>query len=331
VHQPSEIPQRKNAGFFSRASVFTLPVGSFIEPESVRGYYIDLRVKVAAPRWPDPELEQDPRFIAVGQWGLGAFERHLHGEEGPWLEAALAAGREVVAAQREDGGLPEPSLRPHTFPVEPPWLSAMAQGQCASLLVRLVRETGEQELAEAARRALEPLRKPVSEGGVTAPLGDGWWPEEYPSEPPSYVLNGGIFALWGIRDVAVGLGDAAAAALFEDGLSTLAAEIERWDTGYWSRYDLFPHPLLNVASSSYHVLHVHQLEAMNRIAPRPELVEAERRWRAYLESPANTRRAFARKAAFRLAVPRNRLLAGRLPWVKRSYRRAASSPSTTDR
>jgi len=324
VRQTPEIPKRKNAGFFSRASVFTLPVGSFVDPEGVGGYYIDLRVKAAVPRWPDPELEGDPRYIAVGQWGLGAYERHLHGERGPWLEAAIAAGREVVAGQRDDGGLPEPALRPHTFPVDPPWLSAMAQGQCASLLVRLFRETREATFAETALRALEPMRTPVAEGGVAAPLGEGWWPEEYPSQPPSYVLNGGIFALWGLRDVAVGLGEAAAASLFEEGLSTLAGEIDRWDTGYWSRYDLFPHPLVNVASSSYHVLHVHQLEALNRIAPRPELIETERRWRGYLDSPANARRAFVRKAAFRLVVPRNRLLAGRLPWVGGRHRRATS-------
>lgn len=319
---PPEIPKRQNAGFFSRASVFTLPVGSHIAPGAVRGYYIDLRVKAEQPRWPAPELEPDPRFIAVGQWGLGAYERYLHGEGREWLEAASAAGREAVESQRPDGGLPEPRLRPHTFPVEPPWLSAMAQGQCASLLVRLFQETQDESFAEAARRALDPLRRPVRDGGVMAPLGDGWWPEEYPSDPSSYVLNGGIFALWGAHDVAVGLRDESAASLFEDGLETLAANIGRWDVGFWSRYDLFPHPLVNVASSSYHVLHVHQLEAMNRIAPRPELVEAERRWRDYLESPANGRRAFLRKAVFRLVVPRNRLLAGRLPWVTRSYRRA---------
>jgi hypothetical protein len=319
--RPPEIPKRQNAGFFSRASVFTLPVGSQIDPAGVRGYYIDLRVKAEQPGWPAPELEPDPRFIAVGQWGLGAYERYLHDEGDEWLAAAAAAGREVVESQEEDGGLPEPALRPHTFPVEPPWLSAMAQGQCASLLVRLSLETGEQSFATAARQALQPMRRPVSAGGVTAPLGSGWWPEEYPSDPPSYVLNGGIFALWGIRDVAVGLRDEAAAGLFEQGLSALAANIGRWDVGFWSRYDLFPHPLVNVASSSYHVLHVHQLEAMNLIAPTPELVEAERRFRGYLDSPANTRKAFIRKAVFRLVVPRNKLLAGRLPWVTWAYRR----------
>jgi hypothetical protein len=318
----AEIPKRQNAGFFSRASVFTLPVGAHIAPGAVRGYYIDLRVKAERPRWPAPELEPDPRFIAVGQWGLGAYERYLHGEGDEWLQAATAAGREAVESQRADGGLPEPQLRPHTFPVEPPWLSAMAQGQCASLLVRLFQETGDESFAEAARRALEPLRRKVSDGGVMAQLGEGLWPEEYPSDPASYVLNGGIFALWGVHDVAVGLDDPGAAALFEAGLATLAANIGRWDVGFWSRYDLFPHPLVNVASSSYHVLHVHQLEAMNLISPRPELVEAEQRWRGYLESPAKSRRAFVQKALFRLVVPRNRLLAGRLPWVKRSYRRA---------
>ena len=112
---------------------------------------------------------------------------------------------------------------------------------------------------------------PSAEGGVQATLDGRRWPEEYPTEPPSYVLNGGIFALWGYYDVgrrAARRGGARARS--SEGADTLARNLHRWDTGYWSRYDLFPHPVLNVASSFYHALHTSQLEAMNVIAPRPE-------------------------------------------------------------
>ena len=95
---------------------------------------------------------------------------------------------------------------PHTFPLPPPWASGITQGQGASLLVRLNAETGDADLARAARLALEPLLTPQSSGGVCGELGGRPWPEEYPTSPESHVLNGAIFALWGMRDVAVGLG-----------------------------------------------------------------------------------------------------------------------------
>ena len=99
------------------------------------------------------------------------------------------------------------------------------------------------------------------------------------------------------------------------GVDTLAGNIERWDTGYWSLYDLFPHPgLPNVASAAYHSLHIMQLRAMQIIAPRPELRDTVARFEGYEESRMNAARAFAEKALFRVITPRNRFLAHRAPW-----------------
>src|SRR4029077_6279457 len=131
-------------------------------------------------------------------------------------------------------------------------------------------ETGDDRYADAARRALEPLGVDSSEGGVRALLDGRPWPEEYPTSPPSYVLNGAMFAIWGVRDVGLGLDDRAARETFDELVNTLAESLHRWDLGYWSRYDLSPHPTINVASSFYHNLHINQLRAMNLLAPRPQ-------------------------------------------------------------
>jgi hypothetical protein len=192
----------------------------------------------------------------------------------------------------------------------------MAQGEGASLLVRLHAETGDGRYAEAARRALRPMRVPSTDGGAWAPLDGRAFPEEYPTDPPSFVLNGAIFALWGFRDVAVGLGDGDAAGAFEAGVDTLAASIDRWDTGSWSRYDLHPHRVVNVASAAYHELHVTQLEAMNALVARPELAAAAERFARYAASPALRARALAQKALFRAAEPRSALAARALPWAR---------------
>ena len=198
-------------------------------------------------------------------------------------------------------------------PASAPWVSAMAQGEGASLFVRLHLASGEAAFAEFARRALAPMAVPSGEGGCMALLAGRPFPEEYPTSPPSFVLNGGIFALWGYADVAWGLGDEAARESWEQGVDLLASEIARYDLGYWSRYDLYPHPVVNVASAGYHALHITQLEAMRLLAPRPEFDRAIEAFRRYEASRLCRARAFARKALFRLLVPRNELLARRLP------------------
>jgi hypothetical protein len=292
---------------------FNQPLGERIDPAGVRGYYSDLRVKAKDPRWPTTDLPppEGTLKVAIAQWGLGAFEHWLATGEEQWLAAARSACEFFVTTQEREGplagGWPHLKAFPHSFELPAGWLSGMAQGEVASLLVRVHGETGEDALAEAALAGLGPLRVPSAEGGVLATLEDGPFFEEYPTQPASMVLNGGIFAIWGVRDVAVGLGDAEAAQLFEAALDTLAAGIDRWDIGYWTRYDLYPHKRVNVASSAYHELHIAQLTAMNAIASRPALAEAEARWRGYQESRLKHARAFASKVAFRLVVPREKI------------------------
>lgn len=308
-------PRPRTAGVFSSARQLTLPVGPRIDPRGVVGYPIDLRIKADSPHWrgdQDPDLW--PFYVPIAQYGLGCFERWLAGEGDEWLDAALAVGRFLVSRQDSNGCWINTQRFAHTFPLPDRWCCGMAQGEAASLLVRLFSQTQDPSFADAARAALFPLSRSVAEGGVSARLGGGWWPEEYPTSPPSFVLNGAIFALWGIRDVAVGLGEPEAQEAFLVGVDMLVANLPRFDLGWWTLYCLYPFPVPNVASSFYQSLHVAQLQAMNILIPRPELHETSVRWAAYLESRTAVRRAFACKVLFRLVVPRNRLLAHRLPW-----------------
>ena len=293
---------------------FGQPIGPRITTDGRGGYYIDMRVKATSPRWPPtddlPPLDEAV-YVAVAQWGLGAYEHWLETGSEKWLAAASAICDHFVATQcragPRAGGWINDFPFPHTFRLDPPWISAMTQGEAASLLVRMHAETGDDAFAEAAIRALRPMTIPSAEGGVQAELEGGPFFEEYPTTPASQVLNGGIYALWGVHDVAIALGDADARDLYEAGLEALTAGIDRWDLGFWTRYDLHPHPRVNVASGAYHLLHIDQVAAMNKLAPRRALASAEARWRGYLERRMARARAFAGKVAFRMSVPRNRI------------------------
>jgi heparosan-N-sulfate-glucuronate 5-epimerase len=285
-----------------------LPVGPGIGETEIRGYYIDFRAKTELPRWPPPWFPWPGfhRFMGIAQWGLGAYERYLLGEGEEWLAAATTAARYVVDQQGREGRLrgswPEPQPHTHTFRTGANWLSGMAQGQCMSLLIRIGLETGDHRFVESARGGLEPMRISTKEGGVLARLEDGIFLEEYPTDPPSFVLNGGIFGLWGAYDVWRAAGDDSAGELFAEAHETLSDHIARWDTGFWSRYDLYPHPVVNVASVSYHTLHIDQLDALTAVVPSASLEAAAARFRTYATSRIGLARALAHKVAFRLLV-----------------------------
>jgi hypothetical protein len=296
--------------FFS--SSFDQPLGAQVGQDAVRGYHIDMRVKAKRSDWPEawPWAPGENSWIALAQFGLGAHERWLAGEGEEWLAPARGAADMMCENQVEggprDGAWEQSFDLPHTYELKAPWISAMAQGEGASLLVRVHLATGEQRYADAALRALGPLRVPSEQRGTIALLDGAPFPQEYPTSPPSFVLNGAIFAMWGWYDVALGLGDPDARRAFDDAVGTLARNLHRWDMGWWSLYDLYPHPVRNPASFAYHQLHIAQLHAMDRIAPRPEFAKAAARFESYRRSPVARARAFAAKAAFRLRVPRKR-------------------------
>jgi len=308
---------------------FDLPIGPRFDSGELSGYYIDFREKAKPASWESERWRFAGRkfvWVWMIQSGLGCYERYLAGEGEEWLAAAAKPSERLLADQEPDGrfegGWVHSFALRHTHPLRPPWLSAMAQGEAASLLSRMLKETGDERFANAALAALEPMRRPTDEGGVAGRLDGGFFPQEYPTDPPSYVLNGAIFALWGCFDVAVQLRDPAARELFEEGTATLARCIDRFDTGSWSRYDLFPHRMMNLASHAYHDLHISQLRVLGALTDRPELSAAAERFESYGGSRRKSVRALVHKAVFRTSNPRNATLSRILPWTEIDGRRS---------
>jgi heparosan-N-sulfate-glucuronate 5-epimerase len=297
------------------------PIGSFEPGDPQSGFYNDLRgiaLEHGTPTRARGSLEAmtHPRRLAnpvsvaqlgLGAWQLGASSRH-------WLPVVAAACDWLVSELDAEGRLPYLFAVPHTYRVGPPWYSAMAQGEAASLLVRAAQTLHRPELADGAARAAQSLLE--ERLGLIALTPEGPVLQEYPTDPPAHVLNGWISALWGLYDVSRALTQetdgrhravaAAAGAAFDDGARTLAARLPRYDAGLnWSRYDLFPHRIVHVASPFYHRLHIEQLQAMARLCPELTVFEHfATRWDAGARHPFSRASGLARKVVFRMLEPR---------------------------
>ena len=268
------------------------PPGLHVETETPRGYYIDFRAKTTAPsaRAPEQLLPADLAQLALGWW-----EHHLSGD-------AAAADRFLdTAALLERSGVDEHGelvwLYHVTVPklgLQPPWRSALAQGQAASVFVRAFLQSGDERYATAATRAIAPLL-PGSPSRLVVATAEGPVPEEAPSDPPSLILNGWIYALWGLWDVAHGLADSASEQCFAASAECLRRSIDRYDAGWWSLYSLYPYRLPDLAKPFYHRLHIDQLDVLYRLVGFAELQSAAKRWRDY-DTPARRAAVIGEKA-----------------------------------
>lgn len=248
-------------------------------------------------------LQYNP--IAIAQYGLGNYNlwhrtqdssrRGRFFQIADWLSSRLEQNPQGLAVWN------------HHFDWEyrnklkAPWCSALAQGQGISVLVRAHRESGELKYLNAAHSALACFYKPTTEGGVTFTddRGDLWF-EEYIVSPPTHILNGFIWAAWGVYDYFLATGDGSARQLFERAVQTMLHNLNHYDLGFWSLYEQSGTRLPMVASAFYHRLHLVQLRVMHRLTGETEFAQVADRWERYTHSRANRTRALCYKSAFKL-------------------------------
>lgn len=248
-------------------------------------------------------LQYNP--IAIAQYGLGNYNL--------WKRTADSARKQkffriadwlVSHLEPNQNGL---LVWNHHFDWEyrerlrAPWYSALAQGQGISVLVRAHKESFEEKYFEAARKAFQSFQRSISEGGVSVTDESGdLWLEEYLVNPPTHILNGFIWALWGVYDYILATNDPDAQELFSKGVRTLLHNMGRYDLGFWSLYEQSGTRLPMVASNFYHRLHIVQLRVMHCLTGEHLFAETADRWDRYTHSRAKRLRALLYKAAFKL-------------------------------
>jgi heparosan-N-sulfate-glucuronate 5-epimerase len=183
-----------------------------------------------------------------------------------------------------------------------PWHSGLAQGQGMSALLRAHQATGNDKYLDAAKRAFEAFESGVNHGGViySDPEGNPWI-EEYIVSTPTHILNGFLWAMWGVHDFYLATSDQRAKSLWDNCLKTLTTNLEQFDLGWWSLYDQSGSRLLPMISSNfYHSLHIVQLEIMSKLTGDKAFAELASTWDAYTHNRIYRTRAFAQKALFKL-------------------------------
>jgi len=243
--------------------------------------------------------------IAIAQSGLGNF--NLFQRSGSDLHEnrfLFAADWLVRKLEPNSHGIP---VWNHHFDWEyrstlkAPWYSGLAQGQGISLLVRAHKHTGDNRYLSAAEHAFQSFERSIEEGGVSYADSDGnIWFEEYLVSPPTHILNGFMWAAWGVYDFALATGSSSAANLFERAVQTLLSNLARYDLGFWSLYELSGLRLPMLASPFYHRLHIAQLRIMHRLTGHEEFQNYANHWQKYALSPLKRTRALAIKSAFKL-------------------------------
>lgn len=242
---------------------------------------------------------------AICQYGLGMLQvyQNIRGEETylKFIKQAdwLVENQKIKA---NDMGVWEYDYSGEVYGLKSPfWISAISQGLGISLLLRAYVLTGDQKYMEASNKAFKSFLYNVDNGGVVNRDNEGSiFLEEVPTEKVSGILDGFIYAIFGVYDYSIITGDEKAKEIFEDSLRTLENRLPNYDMGFWSRADLHKEKPKMIASVFYHRLHVYQLKVLYEITGRRIFLDYSKKWDNCYNNRLYRALAIAYKVMFKL-------------------------------
>ncbi len=225
--------------------------------------------------WLDARGDRQEHPVYLVQYALAALGGYTRTGDQRYLDRALAnAERLVTLGERDEAGaLWFPYHFAHryydvTMPV--PWWSSMGQGQPLSLFSRLAGLLPDgarwRELADATFRTFDGWRALGRPWITTMDAHGCLWFEEYAGDvEPLLVVNGHVFALYGLYDYATLTGDPHASDLFDGGATTIRNHIGtiRVPGGisyYCAREGYCQRP--EWQNAGYHPIHIQQLRML---------------------------------------------------------------------
>lgn len=274
-------------------------LGKCFKIGDVYGYYNNMTEKVTKM----PELldtDELPRLdlaggsftvfpVAIFQYGLGAYDLYLQTKDDRYLRKFQQCVDWTVKNQDERGRWNNFS---HYKPESP--FSAMAQGEAVSLLCRAYKQSGDKKYLYIAKTAIDYMLLPIEQGGATDYSNGDVVLMEYTFKEP--VMNGWIFAWWGLYDYCLLVEDEKVNEARDNSLDTLIKYLPKFNNSIWSIYDLAG----KVASPFYHHLHIAQMQAMYRLTEREEFNKYANLWQKRENSRLCYAISFVQKAIQKL-------------------------------
>ncbi len=149
-------------------------------------------------------------------------------------------------------------FRDNKYKLQPGWTSAICQGLAASAFIRAYQLTDDKVYLKTAKSCLTYVLDPNNQLLIKGPS-TGWWAEEYPSEPPSYVLNGFIFFIIALLEYEATSSEALQGYTL---LESLIQNIHLFQYKDLLLYDLLHRPFANVLYQNIHsqqMLHLRKI------------------------------------------------------------------------
>lgn len=267
-------------------------LGQFFKPNEIKGYFNDLRNKVLLQpnlidngELPLVTNNYDEKIIfpvAIFQYGLGAFDLYLESLDVRYFNKFIQCADWALDHQEDAGSWDNFSAMRENIP---PY-GAMCQGEAASLMVRAYIQTGDMRYKIAAKKAIDFMLKPINQGGTS--VYDGEEIHLLECTHASEILNGAIFAFFGLYDYCIIENNERYQILKQKVFETIVGSLCRYDRDYWSNYNIDG----NISSPFYHRLHIAQLEALTLISSDLRIIQTLHHFERYQKNILYRCRAF---------------------------------------
>jgi heparosan-N-sulfate-glucuronate 5-epimerase len=279
-------------------------LGKAFHTNALKGYFNDLTGKTKWKGLLDSEgipicqlIDGSIKYFptTIIQKALGHCDLFIISKDNDEFEQFIKICNWLIKSQDERGGW---VIKDKEKFEQAPRYSAMVQGEAISALVRAWKYTDNAHYIEAATKAYELLIAPQEKGGTAHYKDKELYIEEIPSAGEKVILNGWIFALFGIYDYFLAA-SRPAERIFNQSFKTLQSNIHKFDSGYWSFYDWTG----TLASPFYHNLHISQLEALFILTGEESIKHYIEKWKNYKKSFCKSKYAFILKAHQKLKNP----------------------------
>ena len=241
---------------------------------------------------------------AIAQYGLGLLSRYLKSKDASLLNRAIIQGdwicRNMVISEKQIGRL-EYTFSDFNYEGSHNNISSIVQGQAISFLLRLYVITKNDEYLKCSDYLFRSFEYTTQEGGVVKYDAQGrMYLEEAITEKISCVLDGFIYAIFGVYDYYLITSDMAAKHIFEQCCITVSERLDDFDLGFWSRADCYIEKPKMPASSFYHNVHVQQLKALFILTGVQKFYDYAMKWQTYQNNFLYRKIAFLYKCWFKV-------------------------------